>query len=66
MWVLRDKDSGSYLKGMSGIGPMLTDEVGEAERFEDRIEAAFSPAMKHSLTCFEPVDLAVGVSKEKQ
>lgn len=43
-----------YYKQWTGIGPMYTECLNEAERFNSEQEAMQSPAYYHSLTCFEP------------
>ena len=48
-----------YFGRMTGIGPMYTEDINEAEKFDSRIDAASSPAMRHSLTFFEPVEVSL-------
>lgn len=47
-----------YFKTMTGIGPMYTDNINEAKRFESKQVAFQSPAYCFSMTFFEPVELS--------
>lgn len=51
-WVLIN-DNGTYFKGMSGMGPMNTDKLEDAEVFPSRLDAARSPATRHMLSFYE-------------
>lgn len=54
-WILRDGDK--YFKQMTGIGPMATTDIAEAECFDTKEEALQSPAMRFSLTFYEPLEV---------
>ena len=47
-----------YLNCICGIGPVYTEELSEAERFNSKQEAMQSPAYAHSLCFFEPEEIA--------
>lgn len=51
-----------YLKGISGIGPMYTESLDEAEKFNNKQDAMQSPAYSHPLCFFEPKDEFNGMS----
>lgn len=46
-----------YFKQMTGIGPMNTDDISQAEKFSSKQEAYQSPAYAHSMCFFEPVEV---------
>ena len=63
MFVLQDsletKKRGKpvYFDRMTGIGPMYTEDLSEAEVFATKHDGMQSPAYTHSLCFFEPVEL---------
>ena len=60
MFVLQDdfetekRNKPVYFKRMSAIGPMYTEILDEAEKFDTKQSAMYCPAFIHSLCFFEP------------
>ena len=50
-------DRDLWFKQMTGIGPMTTADLSEAERFGSEEEARQHPANRHMLAIFDPVEL---------
>lgn len=50
-------DGKVYFKKWTGIGPMSTKDIEEAETFDSKEEAMRSPAYTFSLTFFEPIEV---------
>jgi len=48
-----------YFEKMTGIGPRCTTDLKLAEKFDEKIDAALSPAMRHMMSCFEPQEVEV-------
>jgi hypothetical protein len=46
-----------YFKKMTGIGPMTTDDISQAEKFSSKQESYQSPAYAHCMCFFEPVEV---------
>ena len=63
MYVLKDsfeakkRNCPVYLKDMSGIGPVYTESLDEAKKFETKEDAMMSPAFNYSLCFFYPEEI---------
>ena len=70
MWVLLEEAQTKtqrkkmYFKGWVGNGPVTTNDLDEAHRFESKEEARLSAAYRNSLSSFAPVELAVTVKNK--
>jgi len=67
MWVLLDQALSEsrrkkiYFKEWAGTGPVTTDDLNEAHRFDSEEEARMSAAYRYSLSFFEVVGVVVTV-----
>lgn len=43
-----------YFKQWAGIGPMYTEDINEAAKFDSEHDAMQSPAYPHAFTAFNP------------
>ena len=67
MWVLLDQALSEsrrkriFFKEWAGSGPVTTDDLNEAHRFDSEEEAKMSAAYRYSLNFFEAVEVVVTV-----
>lgn len=55
-WIL--KDGTHFFKQMTGIGPMSTSNIFEAQEFDTKEEALQSPAMRFALMTYVPAQVS--------
>ena len=55
-WVLQDGTH--FFKQMTGIGPMSTSDIFEAQEFDTKEDAQMSPAMRFALMSYVPVQVS--------